>query len=102
MTRPVVKSLDGGTKDFGRENFLGHAVVLVEDAGILNPERKLRRSIFRDGFAVEYGSADTGAVAAGPDEITDIVRSYRVESSAMLPDRSPAQGGCGLPGCRCR
>src|ERR1700751_2140097 len=45
VSRPVVKSLNGGAQHFRRKQFLEHAVVLVEYAGVLNPERKLRRSV---------------------------------------------------------
>ena len=40
-----------------RKHLHWHAVVLVEHAGILNPERKLRRTVLSDNFPVEDAPA---------------------------------------------
>jgi hypothetical protein len=50
--------------------------VFVEHAGILNPKRKFRGSVTGNGFTIKYRTANTRAMATGPDEVANVVCSF--------------------------
>ena len=91
LARPQVVSFDRRTHCLRREHLHWHAIILVEHPRVLNPEWKLRRPIFGNGFAIENCARYARAMPARRHKVAHFVRVFSRQKTVRVP---PSMAGC--------